>query len=80
MHTMASVTLSYTHKINNIYFLNVLNQNGELVGHMSLVPVFRKQSRRISEFQASLVYRLSSRRSRVTQRNNISKTKQNKTP
>jgi hypothetical protein len=41
------------------------------------------RSRRISEFEASLVYRVSSRTARATQRNPVStkqnKTKQNKT-
>jgi hypothetical protein len=36
------------------------------------------RGRRISEFKASLVYRVSSRTARVTQRNPASKTKQNK--
>jgi hypothetical protein len=43
------------------------------------------RGRRISEFEASLVYRVSSRTARATQRNPVSKnqkekTKQNKTP
>jgi hypothetical protein len=38
------------------------------------------RGRQISEFQASLVYRVSSRTARATQRNPVSnKTKQNKT-
>jgi hypothetical protein len=37
------------------------------------------RGRQISEFEASLVYRVSSRISRVTQRNSVSETKQNKT-
>jgi hypothetical protein len=37
------------------------------------------RGRWISEFEASLVYRLSSRTARATQRNPVSKTKQNKT-
>jgi hypothetical protein len=35
--------------------------------------------RQIFEFEVSLVYRVSSRRARATQRNPVSKTKQNKT-
>jgi hypothetical protein len=35
--------------------------------------------RQISEFEASLVYKVSSRTARATQRNPVSKTKQNKT-
>jgi hypothetical protein len=37
------------------------------------------RGREISEFQASLVYRVSSRTAKATQRNPVSKTKQNKT-
>jgi hypothetical protein len=37
------------------------------------------RGRRISEFQASLVYKVSSRTARATQRNPVSKNKQNKT-
>jgi hypothetical protein len=37
------------------------------------------RGRQISEFKASLVYRVSSRTARATQRNPVSKTKQNKT-
>jgi hypothetical protein len=36
------------------------------------------RGRQISEFKASLVYRVSSRTVRATQRNPVSKTKQNK--
>ena len=39
----------------------------------------RGRGRQISEFVASLVYRVSSRASRDTQRNPVSKTKTNKT-
>jgi hypothetical protein len=37
------------------------------------------RDRWISEFKASLVYRVSSRTAKATQRNPVSKTKQNKT-
>jgi hypothetical protein len=37
------------------------------------------RGRRISEFEASLVYKVSSRTARAIQRNPVSKTKQNKT-
>jgi hypothetical protein len=37
------------------------------------------RDRLISEFEASLVYKVSTRRARATQRNPVSKTKQNKT-
>jgi hypothetical protein len=37
------------------------------------------RGRRVSEFEASLVYKVSSRTARATQRNPVSKTKQNKT-
>jgi hypothetical protein len=36
------------------------------------------RGRKINEFEASLVYRVSSRTARATQRNPVSKTKQNK--
>jgi glucan phosphoethanolaminetransferase (alkaline phosphatase superfamily) len=36
------------------------------------------RGRQISEFKANLVYRVSSRTARATQRNPVSKTKQNK--
>jgi hypothetical protein len=35
------------------------------------------RGRQISEFEASLLYRVSSRTARATQRNSVSKTKQN---
>jgi hypothetical protein len=37
------------------------------------------RGRQISEFEASLVYKVSSRTARATQRNPVSETKQNKT-
>jgi hypothetical protein len=37
------------------------------------------RGRQISEFEASLVYRVNCRTARATQRNPVSKTKQNKT-
>jgi hypothetical protein len=46
-----------------------------------LIPALGRQSRQISEFEASLVYRVSSRTARAIQRNPVSnnqKTKQNK--
>ena len=48
---------------------------------MPLIPALGRQRRRISEFEASLVYRVSSRTARATQRNPVSKniTKQQKT-
>jgi hypothetical protein len=46
-----------------------------------LIPALGGRGRRISEFEASLVYRVSSRTARATQRNpgSKNKTKQNKT-
>jgi hypothetical protein len=48
-----------------------------------LIPALGRQRRSISEFEASLVYRVSSRTARAIQRNPVSKkqnkTKQNKT-
>jgi hypothetical protein len=47
---------------------------------MPLIPAFGGRGRWISEFKASLVYRVCSRTGRVTQRNPVSKNKkQNKT-
>jgi hypothetical protein len=45
-----------------------------------LIPALRRQSRgrRISEFEASLVYRVSSRTARATQRNPVLKNKTNR--
>jgi hypothetical protein len=40
---------------------------------MPLIPALGRQRRRISEFEASLVYRVSSRTARATQRNPVSK-------
>ena len=42
---------------------------------MPLIKALGKQSRQISEFEASLVYRMSSRTARATQRNPVSKKK-----
>jgi hypothetical protein len=42
-------------------------------------PLIPALGRQISEFEASLVYKVSSRTARATQRNPVSKTKQNKT-
>jgi hypothetical protein len=50
--------------------------------YMPLIPALGSRSRRISEFKASLVYRVSSRKARATlfQKNkNKNKTKQKKT-
>jgi hypothetical protein len=48
---------------------------------MPLIPELGGKGRWISEFEASLVYKVSSRTARATQRNPVSKnkTKQNKT-
>ena len=46
---------------------------------MPLTPTLRRQSQvGFYDFEASLVYRASSRTTRATQRNLVSKTKQNK--
>jgi hypothetical protein len=42
---------------------------------MPLIPALGRQGRRISEFKASLVYRVSSRTARTTQRNPVSENK-----
>jgi hypothetical protein len=41
--------------------------------HTPLIPTLGGRGRRISEFEASLVYRVSSRTARATQRNPVSK-------
>jgi hypothetical protein len=41
---------------------------------MPIILTLRRQGRRISEFEASLVYRVSSRTARATQRNPVLKT------
>jgi hypothetical protein len=45
---------------------------------MPLITAIGGRGRQISEFEASLVYKVSSRTSRVTQRNPFSKNKQRK--
>ena len=40
---------------------------------MPLIPALGRQRKQISEFEASLVYRMSSRTARATQRNPVSK-------
>jgi hypothetical protein len=52
--------------------------------HTPLIPALGSRGRQISEFEASLVYKVSSRTAKATQRNPVSKnktkqTKQNKT-
>jgi hypothetical protein len=39
--------------------------------HKPLIPGLGRQSRKISEFEASLVYKVSSRRARAIQRNPV---------
>jgi hypothetical protein len=39
---------------------------------MPLIPALGRRGRRVSEFEASLVYRVSSRIARATQRNSVS--------
>jgi hypothetical protein len=45
---------------------------------MPLIPAFGGRGRQISEFVASLVYRVSSRTARATQRNPVSKNQKKK--
>jgi hypothetical protein len=45
---------------------------------MPLIPALRRQRQAISEFKASLVYRVSSRTARATQRNLVSRKQTNK--
>jgi hypothetical protein len=47
--------------------------------HTSLIPALGRQRQADSEFQASLVYRVSSRTARATQRSPVSKKTKNKT-
>jgi hypothetical protein len=44
--------------------------------HTSLIPALGRQRQEISEFEASLVYKVSSRTARAIQRNPVSKNKQ----
>jgi hypothetical protein len=46
--------------------------------HTPLIPALRRQRQGISEFEASLVYKVSSRTVRAIQRNPVSKNKTNK--
>jgi hypothetical protein len=46
---------------------------------MPLIPALGRQRQAISEFKASLVYRVSSRTARATQRNPVSKKPKTKT-
>jgi hypothetical protein len=46
--------------------------------HTPLIPALGRQRQAISEFEASLVYRVSPRTSRATQRNPVSKKKKKK--
>jgi hypothetical protein len=46
--------------------------------HTPLIPALGKQRQAISEFEASLVHRVSSRTARATQRNPVSKKQTNK--
>jgi hypothetical protein len=41
--------------------------------HTPLIPALVRQRQRISEFEASLIYRVSFRTARTTQRNPVSK-------
>jgi hypothetical protein len=50
-----------------------------VVAHVFDPITWGGRGRQISEFEASLVYKVSSRTARATQRNPVSKTKQNKT-
>ena len=46
--------------------------------HMPLIPALGRQMQAISEFEASLVYRVSSRTAGTTQRNPVSKNQKQK--
>ena len=46
---------------------------------MPLIPALRRQRQCISEFEASLVYKVSSRTARAIQRNPVSEKKKNST-
>jgi hypothetical protein len=47
---------------------------------MPLIPALGGRGRQISEFEASLVYRVSSRTARAIQRNPVSKNQKKKKP
>jgi hypothetical protein len=65
----------FTCSIKRLWFYAKHNWHTPIIQHLG------GRGRRISEFEASLVYRVSSRTARTTQRNPVSKnkTKQNKT-
>jgi hypothetical protein len=54
----------------------VLENSGRAWWCRPLIPALGGRGRRISEFKTSLVYRVSSRTARATQRNPVSKNKQ----
>jgi hypothetical protein len=69
---------------NSVLKTNKQNKNKKppgVVAHTFNLSTLEARGRRISEFEASMVYKVSSKTARATQRNPVSKnkTKQNKT-
>jgi hypothetical protein len=53
-------------------------RKGQVWWHTPLIPALRRQGQTISEFEASLVYKVSSRTARAIQRNPVLKSKNKK--
>jgi hypothetical protein len=71
---------AYLFIIINTSFLKKTTKSGQL-WRMPLIPsTGRGRGRQISEFEASLVYRMSSRTARAIQRNPVSKKQTNNPP
>jgi hypothetical protein len=60
-------------------YLKSISQSPGVVAH-TFNPSTREAERQASEFEASLVYKVSSRTARATQRNPVSKKKKKKKP
>jgi hypothetical protein len=68
--------------IQKMWFIDTMEnysaiKNEDIAGrwwNTPLIPALGSRGRRISEFEASLVYKVSSRTARATQRNPVSKT------
>jgi hypothetical protein len=58
--------------------LEKTKQPGGVAHAFTLIPALRRQRQAISEFKASLVYRMSSRTARAIQRNPVSKNQKKK--
>jgi hypothetical protein len=59
-------------KVIKVFFKQKLRVRSSVVG-APLIPAFRRQRQSEAEFEASLVYRVSTRTARATQRNRVLK-------